>query len=88
MNSMCIVMVLPCLSLLGTTRGTPDSVPVSCGGDRVKGRGWEKGRCCRQWLSGALPLKQGDLERHGRPTSCRRGSEDGNEGSECELLVT
>lgn len=37
MNSTCRVMVFPCLSLLGTTRGTPDSVPVSGGGDRVKG---------------------------------------------------
>ena len=37
MNSTCRVMVFPCLSLLGATRGTPDSVPISSDGDRVKG---------------------------------------------------
>lgn len=82
---------VPCLSLLGTTKGTPDSVPVSSGGDRIRGGGWERERCCRQWLSGALPLKQGNggnWEWHGRSTSCRRGSVDDNEGGEIELLVS
>ena len=36
MNGACKVKVLPCLSLLGTTGGTPGSVPVSSDGDRVK----------------------------------------------------
>ncbi len=61
-------MMIPCLSLLGTTRGTPDSVPVSSGGDRVRGGGGGRGRCCRQWLSGALPLKQGNDEDDQRAT--------------------
>ena len=46
MNSTCRVMVFPCLSLLGATRGTPDSVPISSDGDRVKGgEGEGEGGC-------------------------------------------
>ena len=44
MSSTCKFMVLPCLSLPGTTRGTPDSVPVSSDGNGVEGgRGDRKG---------------------------------------------
>ena len=55
MESTCRAIVFPCLSLLGTTGGTPDSIPVSSergGGGRGKGEG--------EVLSDALPLKQGN----------------------------